>query len=202
MHKLVEIKNNDTFIIEMMYASVDNMTGIDVYNQIGFGNVAYVHQDVWYKLKNVIPILKRLNLKMKICDAFRPISAHKRLKEIIPIDGFFAISAERSQHCRATAIDVVLCDMNGVELKYPTNVDAYDKDLSIKLLNGDSDEFMKYLKLARHDYQDEAMQEEIKNRIQLKSIMESIGFDALVHEWWHYNLSNGKDEIKYPALDI
>ena len=43
---LAEVKG-DCFIIDMMYARSQNMVGQPVYEQIGFGNRAYLHRDMW-----------------------------------------------------------------------------------------------------------------------------------------------------------
>lgn len=197
---LLEIKGYP-FIIEMMYAKPENMTGVAVYEEIGFGNKAYVHKQVWGMMQKLIPLLKGLNLQMKICDAYRPPIGHQCLKELIPMEGFFAANPEKSQHCHATAIDVVLCDANGVELKFPTLVDAYDANMAKKLLKGDAKEFMEHLKKARQDYENEDMKEEIANRNLLRQLMGKVGFEALIHEWWHFNLPNGKSE-DYPMVDF
>ena len=43
-----------------------------------------------------------------------------------------------------------------------------------------------------------ATTKEIENRQTLKNIMETIGFETIPHEWWHYNLKNWQ---KYPLID-
>lgn len=197
---LVEIKSDDYFIIDMMYASLkNNMTGVAVYQDMGIGNRAFVHKDLWQKLKQVIPYLKEKNLKMKICDAYRPPLAHAKMKEIIPQPGFFASSPERSQHCHGTAIDVCLCHPDGKELVYPTNVDAYDETYAKQVQNGNLDPFFEYLKKAHHDYFDEN-KEALDNREELKKLMESVGLESISSEWWHYDLPEGRSE-KYPMID-
>ena len=51
---LIEIKSDDYFIIDMMYASLkNNMTGVAVYQDMGIGNRAFVHKDLWQKLENI-----------------------------------------------------------------------------------------------------------------------------------------------------
>lgn len=197
---LVEIKSDDCFIIDMMYASLkNNMTGVAVYNEIGLGNRAFVHKDLWEKLKQVIPYLKSHNLKMKICDAYRPPLAHQRLKDIIPQPGFFASAPERSQHCHATAVDVCLCDKNGVELLYPTKVDAFDAEYAAQVQAGNLAPFFDYLKKARHDY-DGADKQAIANREELRRLMEEVGLESISSEWWHYDLPDGRSEA-YPIID-
>lgn len=194
----VEITGDD-FIIEMMYASTsNNMTGCPVYMEMGLGNRAVVHRDMWEVIKKVIPSLRQYNLKMKICDAGRPVAAHKRLTEIIPIKGFFALDPEKSQHCHGTAIDVCICTADGKELVYPTKVDAYEPEIALEAQQGKTEKLQEHLKKARHDYEAEGIEEAVKNRKELKALMESIGLESIPHEWWHYNLPNGKS---YPLFE-
>lgn len=182
------------FIIEIMYAGTkNNMTGCPVYAEIGLGNRAYVHHDLWDMIQKVIPVLDHLKLKMKICDAGRPVVAHQKLVEIIPIPGFFAADPEKSQHCHGTAIDVCLCTPDGQELIYPTKVDAYDPEIALEAQQGKTKKLTEHLKKARHDYYAEGIEQAISNREQLKSIMEGIGLLSIPHEWWHYNLPGGKN---------
>ena len=61
--------SGERFIIDLMYARSDNMVGQAVYQTIGWGNLAVVHQDVMSLLNRLEPELKRLKLKLKICDA-------------------------------------------------------------------------------------------------------------------------------------
>lgn len=190
----------DEFIVDMMYAKTENnLTGQPVYEQIGLGNRAFVHKDMWEMLKKSIPWLQKNNLKMKICDAARPIIAHQKFLEIIPIKGFFADKPELSQHCRGTAIDVCLCTSDGKELPYPTKVDAYTPEIAGEIALGKIDKLQIHLKKARHDYYETGLETEINNRRKLKELMESIGLSPIFHEWWHYNLPNGNT---YPLFEL
>ncbi len=190
--ELVEI-NGDCFIIDMMYACKENMTQTPVYEKIGFGNKAYVLPQLWEKLQKLIPILQQRRQKLKIRDAYRPPLAHELLHEIIPQPGFFAATAARSCHCHATAIDCCLCDENGQELRYPTKVDAYTPEFAQQIHNGETEAFFEHLQKATMHYQDPNMTEEIRNREDLKQLMEQIGLESIPHEWWHFNLPNGKE---------
>lgn len=194
--KLVQI-TDPHFIIDMMYARKNNMTGHAVYQEIGFGNTAYVHPDVLEKLQSIIPILKKANLKMRVCDAYRPPLAHNRLLEIIPIEGFFAKNYARSNHCHGTAVDICLTDINGNNLAYPTEIDAYEEQYQKQVCNGDFSKFQQHLVKARHDYTG-ATKEAISNRQFLKELMESHGFESIPHEWWHYNIIGWQN---YPVID-
>lgn len=197
---LIEIKPDDYFIIDMMYASLkNNMIGIAVYQDIGIGNRAFVHKDLWKKLQRIIPYLKENKLKIKICDAYRPPLAHAKMKEIIPQPGFFASQPERSLHCHGTAIDVCLCDIDGNELIYPTKVDAFDNFYAKQVQEGNLAPFFEYLQEAHHDYVC-ASRQALTNREELKKLMESIGLEAISNEWWHYELPEGRSE-KYPMIE-
>ncbi len=203
MQNLVEIKNDDNFVVDLMYAGmVHNMTGCPVYEEIGLGNHAYVHADLWNSLQKIIPYLHKTGRKLKIYEAWRPVQAHKRLFEIIPQDGFFIPDASCSPHCRATAIDVALIGADGKELEYPTLVDAYNDQYAKEVQTGKLDNFFEYLKKASFNYHDDTMFEAIKNRDELRKIMTDIGLVPVprLHEWWHYELPDGRTD-KYPLID-
>ena len=188
---------NEHFIIDMMYARPNNMVGQAVYKEIGFGNKAYVHPVVREALLSLIPELERRKCKMRICDAYRPPLAHKKMLQIVPIKGFFAADYAKSNHCHGTAVDVCLTDLDGRNLVYPTQIDAYEEKYAKQVLAGDFSEFQKHLVKARHDYAD-ATAEAVTNRKTLRSIMENAGFESIPHEWWHYNI---KGWAGYPVVE-
>lgn len=194
--KNLVLVDNPYFIVDMMYARSDNIVGRAIYEEIGFGNKAYVHNDVWSALLKLVPYLEENNLRLRICDAYRPPLAHKKLLEVVP-NGLFAITPEKSNHCHGTAVDVCLTDKNGNNFSYPTQIDAYEKYFQKQICKGCFDEFDIHLQKARHDYMG-ATTKEIENRQTLKNIMETVGFETIPHEWWHYNLKNWQ---KYPLID-
>lgn len=198
MDKLI-LLNDAHFIIDMMYARTDNMIKNAVYTQIGFGNVAYLHQDAYAKLLSLVPVLDELKLKMRICDAYRPPLAHRKMLDIIPRSKakFFAATPEKSNHCHGTAVDVCLTDLEGNNLIYPSEIDAYEPKFAAQVQQGKFDEFEKHLVKARHDYM-AADKEAIKNRQFLRTLMETHGFEGIEHEWWHYNLIGWQN---YPMIE-
>ena len=199
MKKDLILVNDSHFIIDMMYARTNNMIQCAVYEEIGFGNVAYLHRDACEKLLSLIPVLDELGLKMRICDAYRPPLAHQRMLEIIPRSKakFFAATPERSNHCHGTAVDACLTDLNGKNLLYPCEIDAYEPKFALQVKQGKFDEFEKHLVKARHDYM-AAGKRAIKNRQFLKELMEAHGFESIAHEWWHYNLVGWQN---YPMIE-
>lgn len=188
---------NEYFIIDLMYARKNNMVGRAIYEEVGFGNKAYLHKNVAKCLLSLVPVLKEINCKMRICDAYRPPIAHERLLQIIPKEGFFAATAERSNHCHGTAVDVCLTDKFGNNLDYPTEVDAYEKKYQKQILAGKFDDFFVHLQKARHDYEGASLRQK-KNREFLKNLMETHGFSSINHEWWHYNIH---DFANYPLIE-
>lgn len=196
---LIEVKSDDVFFVNMMYFSTDNMLMQDIYGKIGLGNRCFVHNDLWLLLQKLIPELKKNNLKLKICDAYRPPLAHEMMREIIPMTGFFAATPERSQHCHASAIDVVLLDENGNELEFPCQVDAYEAKYAKAIANGEWDAFKAHLERAKYSWNATEDASKIANRDKLRSLMEAAGFQAIEHEWWHFNLPNKEN---YPLVNF
>jgi D-alanyl-D-alanine dipeptidase len=187
------------FITDMMYARENNMVGKATYadKDVHFGNVAYMHKDVAEALLSLVPVLQEKQLKMRICDAYRPPLAHQKMVEIVPIKGFFKADYRTSNHCHGTAVDVCLTDMNGHNLLYPTEIDAYEERFQKQVSKGEFAEFQQHLQKARHDFMD-AAPEALANRAFLKQLMETHGFESIPHEWWHYNL---KGWAEYPVIE-
>lgn len=197
---LVEI-DNPYFIVDLMYAgTTHNITGYPAYVEIGLWNHAFVHKNLWERLQKLIPWLIKHKMKLKIFDAYRPPLAHIKLQKIVPQPGLFADSPEESPHCHGTAVDVALTDENGKELIYPTEVDAYTPQYAKEIAQGKFENFVKNLKKASHNYQSTKDIKAIENRDNLRQLMESIGLEALPHEWWHYELPEGRTK-KYPMIE-
>lgn len=200
--KLQEITTNEFFTVDMMYAGVNNMLRTNIYERVGLGNRCFVCDDMYACLQRLAPMLRQRGLKLKICDAYRPPLAHRLMKEIIPMSGFFAAEPEKSQHCHASAVDVSLINAaTGQELDFPCKVDAYTPYFAEEVTNGRWDEFRTHLEKAQYSWigsspQDAAL---IANRSLLRDLMEQAGLQALEHEWWHFNLP---DKDKYPMVDF
>lgn len=196
---LIEVKTAGVFVVDMMYASDANMMQTDVYGKVGLGNRCFVHPDVWMRLQKLEPVLQQKGLKLKICDAYRPPLAFHIMKEIIPMAGFFAAEPVKSQHCHASAIDVTLLDENGEELAFPCAVDAYEPRYAAEIAAGEWDDFRRHLEKAKYSWNAPEDGDKIANRDMFRRMMEEAGFQALEHEWWHYNLP---DKEKYPMVDF
>lgn len=109
----------------------------------------------------------------------------------------FAANYKLSNHCHGTVIDVCLTDLNGKNLDYPTNIDAYTPQIYQALQNGESRPLQENLTKARHDFWNTSISA-LANRALLKDSMVQHGFQALPQEWWHYNL---KGYERYPVIE-
>ena len=198
-NNLAEIKNSEYFIIDMMYAVPENITSHPVYEEVGFGNKAYAHIDVVNRLDKITEVLQKLNLKMRIRDAYRPPVAHQRCLDLIPVKGLFASKPENSLHCYGVAIDCCLTDMKGKNLKFPTEIDGYDKKYARQIAFGKTDEYYKHFEKASINFYSPKLFEEIKNRELLQKIMRDCGFEGITSEWRHFQIPNGKE--KYKLID-
>ena len=118
-------------------------------------------------------VFKRDGYRIKIWDAYRPISAQKRFWEIYPDDNFVArppdmktMTSFRSTHMNGQCVDITLTDMEGRELKMPTCFDDFREIAALR--NNDPET------------------EEYKNAAYMCRVMESAGFGASRTEWWHF----------------
>ena len=76
--------------------------------------------------------------------------------------------ARNSSHCRGSAVDMTITDLDGNELDMGTGFDYFGR-------------------LAWHGAKG-ASKEQAENRALLRAVMEKHGFRAFEHEWWHYKL--------------
>lgn len=200
MSKLLEeITGDKDFIIDLMYFGTQNMLLQDIYGKVGLGNRCFVRPELKEILENLRKELQKQNLRLKIKDGYRPPKAHELMLKIIPMEGFFARSPERSQHCHGSAIDIILCDEMGKELKFPCNVDGYEKHFAQEIRNGEWAAFRQHLERGKYSWESAQEKEAIANRNLQRAILESVGLKALEHEWWHFNMP---DKEHYGMVDF
>lgn len=157
--------------VELMYAGSDNFTGEIIYD---FSS-AYLRYGTIKKLIGVQKKLNQQGYSLKICDAFRPVSAQFKLWEIVPDPNFVANPhTGYSNHSRGNTIDITLVTIDGNPVEMPTEVDTFSP-------------------LADRDYSD-VSNEAAKNAVLLQTIMVDAGFKTSSMEWWHYY-----DKTSYPV---
>lgn len=174
---LVNIETlSDEFIIDMKYASKDNFTGKRIYNI----PLCALQIETAKKLIKANEEFLKKGLRIKIWDAYRPLSVQKLMWKIIPIHDFVADPSKGgSIHNSGFAVDVTLMDIQGKELEMPTGFD----DFSDKASRNSS-----------------SMNETAsKNLSILTNILVKHGFKTIDSEWWHFYDADLKERI---SLDI
>ena len=161
---------DDDFIIDLKYATEDNFTGQQVYTS----PECYIDRHTAEILIQARDIFKKDGYRLKVYDAYRPISAQARFWEILPDDNFVArppdmskITRFRPTHMNGLCVDVTLTDMDGNEIAMPTLFDEMTEKAA--------------LSYPGHS------EERRKNGEYLKEVMERVGFRAYEGEWWHFS---------------
>lgn len=175
-YNLVNLQElDDSFVIDLKYASTDNFTGKKIYSQA----ICLVHRNTAQKLLAAHKEFKQHGYRIKIYDAYRPYSAQRVLYQAAENKTFLADPAKGSNHNRGAAVDITLVDETGKELPMPSRFDEFSVRSRINY-NG-------------------APKELIKNRELLGWIMVKNGFKRIGNEWWHFEDAEAKN---YPLLDI
>lgn len=174
-------------ILDIRYAGTHNFVGdpIDGYE----APYAIMTEQAAQALKEAADELREMGYRIMIFDAYRPQSAvrhfvrwaydedDKRMQDefypdfknkILMVDQGYI--ARNSSHCRGSAIDLTLTDMEGDPLDMGTGFDYFGKK-------------------AWHGAKG-ITQEQTENRALLRSVMEKHGFRYFEKEWWHYRLIN------------
>lgn len=173
---LVEVsKLDDSFIIDIKYASEDNFIGKSLYSVEKF----ILQMKTAKKLIVANNEFKRFGYRLKIFDGYRPLSVQKLMWSLVHNEDFVAPPTRGSVHNRGAAVDVTLVDKNGNEVEMPSGFDDFSEKAGIYFSN--------------------TSEKAIKNREFLACIMEKCGFNRIESEWWHFGDS---EFIKYPLLDI
>ena len=173
---MVDIKAMDpTILLDIRYATTNNFTGQKIYSS----NKGYLQPDIAQRLVRVNGALKKQNLRLKIFDAYRPLSVQYRLWQIMPNEKFIANPATGSNHNRGAAVDCTLARADGTSLPMPSDFDDFSE-------------------MAYRSYQG-GSETAKANRALLEKVMAAEGFKPLASEWWHFD---GPNWQKYPITDL
>ena len=158
--------NSDQLLINLRYQSFDNVFGDVLYSE---DFEAKLHPDAFICFEKAMQIAKAENLMFKVWDAYRPFNIQQMMFELLGESPYISDPATGSiPHCRGVAIDLTLCDMEGLELDMGTDFDNFTE-------------------LAHYD--SKGISENARNhRILLREIMTLAGFDSYDKEWWHFQL--------------
>jgi D-alanyl-D-alanine dipeptidase len=161
--------------LDIRYATANNFTQQIIYPEAK----AYLVKPAGEALEQVANDLAKRGLFLKIFDAYRPLSAQRKLWDVYPNPEFVADPKTGSRHNRGAAVDLTLVDSLGNELPMPTTYDEF-------------------IPQASHSYT-ELSDTVLANRTLLKTSMMQFGFEPLDSEWWHYDFKGWEN---FPVLDI
>ena len=162
-------------VLDIRYATADNFLKKAIYPF----PAAYLRENTAQRLSRAADALRSKGFRLKIYDAYRPLSAQKKMWEILPDARYVADPKRGSYHNRGGAVDLTLARMDGTSVDMPSDYD----DFSPKARHGDPG----------------SSREAKKNLKILRDAMEGAGFKALKEEWWHYH---DPDARSYPVLDV
>ncbi len=176
INNLIDLEKLDnSLVIDIQYATADNFMGKKLYRV----NKCILQLETAKKLVNANNYAKSLGYKLKVLDAYRPISVQRLMWETLPDDNFVAPPTRGSKHNRGCAVDVTLVDLEGKELEMPSPFDDFSEKAWITY--------------------DAAPAHQLQNRELLARIMIESGFQRIRTEWWHFN---DPDFNHYPLLDV
>ena len=171
--------------LDMRYAGTHNFVGdpIDGYE----APWAIMTVEAAEKLRQAADVFREMGCRILVFDAYRPQRAVKHFVRWAQDPDDLRMQAEfypditkksrlldleyiarNSSHCRGSAIDMTLTDMEGTPLDMGTGFDYFGP-------------------LAWHGAKG-ITQEQAKNREMLKTVMEQCGFRCFEREWWHYKM--------------
>lgn len=148
-------------LVDLRYATTDNFTHQVIYDF----TTAIVRTGTAQKLAQASAIVKQEGYRLKIWDAYRPVSAQKRLFEVYPDPEFVARPNPNFSHQKGVTLDLTLVDADGRDLPMPTLFDDFTA-------------------LAHRDAPRTAEQNRYYQR--LDEAMRAAGFIGYVNEWWDY----------------
>lgn len=175
--KLIDIsKISSDIVIDLRYATENNFTGIKLYSS----SICCLQEDTAWKLAAANREVMKSGFRIKVWDAYRPLSVQKKMWSIMPDPGFLANPYKNgSKHNRGAAVDVTLVDKDGKEAEMPSGFDEFT------------------YRAARNNTRMSAAA--AKNLKILTDAMVKSGFKSISTEWWHFDDTAAAN---YPLLDV
>ena len=158
----------------LIFATPDNFTGMTLYSR----DVPILQLGTIEKLKQAQEIFVQDGYRIKLYDAYRPVSVSAILYDIVQ-DRTYIAPPGSSTHNRAAAVDITLIDADGNELEMPSPMHTFNE--------------------TAHRNSSLMSQEAKENMDYLTSVMLQCGFTTISSEWWHFNDNESR---RYPPMDI
>ncbi|MCF0216221.1 MAG: M15 family metallopeptidase [Fibrobacteraceae bacterium] len=189
---LVEITKMKGVVMNLRYATFDNVSGHDIYCGL---HRAFLHRDAYGKLKRAVTLLEKEmpGYHIVVFDASRPLYAQEILRRTVrgtAYSSFVASPSTGGMHNYGLAIDMTVADSSGALLDMGTDFDSFER---VAGSVGEEDG----LKSGR------LSQTQVDNRNKLRSIMKKAGWSLLPSEWWHFNAFPSKFvRENYPKFEF
>lgn len=174
---LVNIKELDpTILSDLKYATTDNFAKTVLYDTLS--NV-YLHPVAAKKLVKAQQYLKEINpgFCLLVYDAVRPLSVQRKMYKVVQNTRYAVYVANPLRtglHNYGMAVDLTICDKQGIPLDMGTAFDFFGKAAGINR----EQELVKEGVLTK---------QQVKNRDLLRKVMVQAGFLTIRGEWWHFN---------------
>ena len=169
---------DSTLVINVVYATPDNFTGKVLYDDL---KEAYLLPEAADKLLRAHRLLKEKHPEYRfiVYDAARPMSVQRVMyqtaKQRGMPTGYVANPANGGGlHNYGAAVDLSIVDKNGEPLPMGTEFDFFGMEANIDR----EQQLVKQGKLT---------EQELANRLLLRSVMRQAGFTTVSSEWWHFN---------------
>jgi D-alanyl-D-alanine dipeptidase len=150
-----------SIIVDLKYATPNNFTGSRIYDF----NTAIARAGTVRKLTQASHLLKQQGFRLKIWDAYRPVSAQQKLFDVTPDPTWVAQPDPNFSHQKGVTFDLTLCELDGTEIPMQSGFDDFSE------------------KATRH-YRRKPYQEH--NYRLLDTAMRQAGFVGYENEWWDY----------------
>lgn len=175
-HSLVDLQELIAdLVVDMPYATPHNFTGETLYP----ANRAYLVAPAAHALASAAALLRAQGYRLKIWDAYRPLSVQRKLWQKNPDRNFVAHPETGSRHNRGASVDLTLLTIDGKEVTMPSCYDEFGE--KARAINPD-------------------LPEPVKTHLQiLQHAMQTSGFKLLSSEWWHFDFPGWQS---FPLLDI
>jgi len=172
--------------VHLRYATNDNFLNQILYECL---KEAYMQAAPAEALAKAQQYLTSLNdsLSLLIWDAVRPLHVQQKMWDALdmPISEKFKYVSnpkKGSVHNYGCAVDITICDFDGVPLDMGTDFDFFGKKAQAIQLDNLLEEGL----ISTH---------QMNNRILLQKVMKRAGFTLLPAEWWHFNFGS-RDVVK------
>lgn len=148
-------------IVDLKYATTDNFTHQVIYDF----TTAVARTGVVEKLGVASKLLKKQGYRIKIWDAFRPVTAQEKLFSVVSDTTWVAEPNPNYSHQKGVTFDLTITDMDGNEVEMQTGFDDFTGK-------------------AKRNAPRTPEQE--KNYQILDQAMTQAGFVGYENEWWDY----------------